>query len=146
MSLTNIIHIIAYDVCTNRWICMVIPMLDVNSSKYIRRSQRRHDMEPRSALLALCERNTLLIGGFLSQRLVMQSACVFFVVNLNKLLNKQSICQWFEKPYMWRYASQFLRQRNIACKLGYCHVLRCPSPCPGVNRVAVGLLLTIRIF
>ena len=39
MSLTNHSnHIIANDECTNRWMCMVIPVLDANSSKYIRRS------------------------------------------------------------------------------------------------------------
>ena len=38
MSLTNHSkHIVVNDECTNRWICMVIPVLEVNSLKYIRR-------------------------------------------------------------------------------------------------------------
>ena len=61
------------DECTNRWISIVIAALDVNSSKYIRWSWRRHDLELFSALLAPWEWNPPVIGGFLWQRVVMQS-------------------------------------------------------------------------
>ena len=53
-----------------------------------------------SALLALCERNTLVTSGLPVQRPVKQSFDVSFLVSLNKLLNKQWNCWWFEMP--WR--------------------------------------------
>ena len=67
---------------------------------------RRHDMERLSALLALCGENLPVLGGFTFQRASnvgivfvgslnrLWSFGVFFVVDLNKLLNKY--CQWFE--------------------------------------------------
>ena len=49
-----------------------------------------HQMETFSTLLALCEGNTPLTGGFPSQRPVTQSFDVFFDLHLNKRLCKQS--------------------------------------------------------
>ena len=57
-----------------------------------------HQMETFSALLALCEGNPLVTGGFLSQRPVMWSFDVFFELCLNKRLSKQSRNRWFETP------------------------------------------------
>ena len=54
-----------------------------------------HDMETLSPLLALCEGNPLVTSGFPSQMARMESFDIFFVVSLNKLLNKQLSCQWF---------------------------------------------------
>ena len=50
-------------------------------------------------VLALCEGNTpeLLVDS-LHKGPVMQHFDVFCDVSLNKLLNKQSICQWFKTP------------------------------------------------
>ena len=48
------------------------------------------------ALLALCEGNPSVTGGFPWQRPVTQSFGVFFDVCLNKRLSKQSWCRWFE--------------------------------------------------
>ena len=54
----------------------------------------RHQMETFSALLALCEGNPPVTGGFPPQRPVTRSFDVFF--DLNKRLSKQSRCRWFE--------------------------------------------------
>ena len=50
-----------------------------------------------SALVALCVGNPPNTDGFPSQ---MENFGVFLVASLNKLLNKQSVCRWFEK--LWR--------------------------------------------
>ena len=50
----------------------------------------RHQMEAFSALLALCEGNSPVTGGFPSQRPVTRSFDVFFDLRLNKWLRKQS--------------------------------------------------------
>ena len=62
-------------------------------------------METFSALLALCERNPPLTGGFPSQRPVTQSFGVFFDLRMNKRLSKQSGRRWFEMPScsLWRH-------------------------------------------
>ena len=52
--------------------------------------------ETLSALLALCEGNPPVTGGFPSQR----TSNADFDVTVNKRLNKQLSCRWFEKP--WR--------------------------------------------
>ena len=53
----------------------------------------RHQMEIFSALLALCEGNSLVTGGFPSQKPVTN---VFFDMRLNKRVSKQSRRWWFE--------------------------------------------------
>ena len=53
-----------------------------------------HDMEMLSALLALCEGNPPVTGGFPSQRASNVKLHVLFPVSLTKLLNKQSSCLW----------------------------------------------------
>ena len=60
----------------------------------------RHQMEAFSALLTLCVGNPSLTRGFPSKRPVTQSFDVFFGIRLNKQLNKQSRCRWFETS--WR--------------------------------------------
>ena len=67
----------------------------------------RHQMETFSALLALCEGNPLVTGGFLSQRPVTRSFDVFFDLHLNKRLSKQSWGWWFETlSYpLWRHCN-----------------------------------------
>ena len=59
-------------------------------------------METFSALLAPCEGNPT--RGLPSQRPVTRSFHVFFDLRLNKRLNKQSRCRWFETPWwsLWR--------------------------------------------
>ena len=59
----------------------------------------RYQMETFSSLLALCEGNPLVTGGFPSQRPVTQSFAVFFDAHLNKWLSKQSRDWWFEMPW-----------------------------------------------
>ena len=53
------------------------------------------DMETRSTLLALCEWNPSVSDGFPHKGPVIQTN-VFFVLKLNKLLNKQYSYQWLE--------------------------------------------------
>ena len=56
----------------------------------------RHQMETISALLALCEVNSPVIGEFPSQRQVTRSFGVFFDLRLNKRLSKQSWGWWLD--------------------------------------------------
>ena len=58
-----------------------------------------------SKLLALCARNTPVIGEFPSQRTVTRSFDIFFDLHLNKQLNKQPWGWWFETPSrpLWRH-------------------------------------------
>ena len=55
-------------------------------------------MEIFSALLAFCEGNPPVTGGYLSQRPVTRSFDVFFDLRLNKRLSKQSRRWWFGTP------------------------------------------------
>ena len=71
-------------------------------------------MEKVSALLALCEGNSLVNGEVPSQRSVTRSFGVFFDLCLNKRLGKQSWGWWFETPSrsLWRHC-------NVLLNLGY---------------------------
>ena len=60
----------------------------------------RHLMKTFPALLAPCEGNPPVTGGFPSQRPVTRSFGVFFDIRLNKWLGKQWGCRWFETQ--WR--------------------------------------------
>ena len=66
-----------------------------NRERYI--SWWRHQMEIVSALLAICEGNPLVTGGFPSQRRMTRSL-VFFDLRLNQRLSKQPKRRWFETP------------------------------------------------
>ena len=81
----------------------------------ISRSRASDDFEKRQALLALCEGNQPVTGGFPSQRPVTRSFEVFFDVRLNKRLNKQSRCRWFERPLcsLWRHCKDYV---FVPCK------------------------------
>ena len=67
----------------------------------------RHQMEPFSALLALCAGNSPVSGEFPSQRPVARSFDVFFDLRLNKPLSKQSWGWWFETTSrsLWRHCN-----------------------------------------
>ena len=68
-----------------------------------------HDMKKLSTLLALCKGNhhSLVVpftkgwqcGKCFHTKTIMDGFNVFFVVSINKLLNKQSSLQWFEMPW-----------------------------------------------
>ena len=62
-------------------------------------------METFSALLALCERNPPVTGGFPSKRPVTRSFDAFFDRRMKKRLNKQSRRRWFETSSrsLWRH-------------------------------------------
>ena len=70
----------------------------------------RHQIETFSALLALCEGNSPVIGEFPTQMPVTRSLDVFFDLRGNKQLSKQSWAWWFETPSrpLWRH-------HNVAC-------------------------------
>ena len=68
-------------------------------------------MEALSALLTLCEGNSLVTGEFPSQRPVTMmtwSFDVFFDLRLIKQLSKVSRCRWFEKPSrsLWHHCDE----------------------------------------
>ena len=65
----------------------------------------RLQMDTFSALLALCEGNPAVTGGFPLQWPVTWSFDVFFDLRLDKRLSKQSRRQWFETPShpLWRH-------------------------------------------
>ena len=66
-----------------------------------------HQMEPFSALLAICAGNSPVTGEFPAQRPVTRSFNIFFDLRLNKRLSKQSWGWWFETlPYpLWRHCN-----------------------------------------
>ena len=66
-------------------------------------------METFSALLALCARNSPVIGKFPSQTQVTRSFDIFFDLRLNTRLSKQSWGWWFETPsrLSWRHCNVF---------------------------------------
>ena len=67
-----------------------------------------HQMETFSALLAISEGNSPVIGEFPAQRPVTRSLDVFFVLGLNERLSKQSWGWWFETPSrpLWRHSNR----------------------------------------
>ena len=67
----------------------------------------RHQMEPFSALLAICAGNSPVTGEFPSQRPVIRSFDVVFDLRLNKRLSKQPRRRWFETPShsLWRHCN-----------------------------------------
>ena len=64
-------------------------------------------MERFSMLLALCEGNPPVTGGFPLQVQVAWSVDIFLDVHLNQLLRKQSRRRWFEAPsrFLWRHCN-----------------------------------------
>ena len=74
----------------------------------------RHRMETFSALLALCEGNPPVTGGFPSQRPVTRNFDVFVDLRLNKRLSKQSRRLWFEKPLhsLWRHCNADVKSKS----------------------------------
>ena len=68
----------------------------------------RHQMETFSALLALCAGNSPVTREFPPQKLVTRSFDVFFDLQLNKWLCKQSRRWWFETPSrsLWRHCNE----------------------------------------
>ena len=57
-----------------------------------------HQMEKKSALLAICAGNSPVTGEFPAQRSVTLSFNIFFDLRLNRRLSKQSRGWWFETP------------------------------------------------
>ena len=70
----------------------------------------RHQAKKISSLLALCEGNPLVNGGFPSQRPVTRSFDVFFDMHLNKGLSKQARHRWYKTP-----SCSLWGQRYVLC-------------------------------
>ena len=69
-------------------------------------------METLYALLALCEANLSVIGGFRSQRVSNAEFDAFFDVRVNKRLNKWLSCRW-----EWSDQSEILLKIEIQISL-----------------------------
>ena len=103
-NISNHIHSFLWDVITAPcpslfkalWI-NCIPQFSVSCNDSL--------MQAVFTLLALCEGNPPVTGGFSSQRASNTGFDVFFDVSLNKRQNKQSSCRWFETPgwSLWRH-------------------------------------------
>ena len=116
-------------------------------------------MEMFSTLLAFGEGNPPVTGGFPSQR----ASNDFFIVSLSKLLDRRSICWWFETP-LHPYVIEFMyndrnylrdtttnpRDTTNMFKTRYILLNSSAPQCriyASVNRVSMGLdnaLLSIR--
>ena len=88
-------------------------------------------MEIFSALLVLCEGNSLVTGEFLSQRLMTRIFGVFFNLCLNKRLSKPSRRRWFDTPSrsLWRQCNEasMWPYGTTRCRMvPFSHVLRDP--------------------
>ena len=83
----------------------------------------RHQMETFSALLSLCEGNSLVTGGFPSQRPVTRSFDVFYYLRLNKRLSKQSTRRWYEAPSrsLWRHSNVIGLPNLSKCQIQQLH-------------------------
>ena len=79
----------------------------------------RHQMEPFSALLGLCEGNSPVSGEFPTQRPVTRSFDVFFDLRVNKRLSKQSWGWWFEtlSRSLWRHRNETRQIQKPKCFL-----------------------------
>ena len=76
------------------------------------------------ALLALCEGNPPVTGGFPSQKPVTRSFDVFFDLRPNKRLGQQSRGRWFDTSSrsLWRHCNEEFQQSIL--RLGLCTVRR----------------------
>ena len=76
----------------------------------------RHQMEPFSALLAICAGNSPVPGEFSAQRPVTRSFDVSFDLRLNQHLSKQWTRWWFDTPSrsLWRHCNE----RRVPCCRG----------------------------
>ena len=88
-----------------RWHALLVLDLCCNILSPLDVTWWRHQMETFSALLAPCEGNPPLTGGFPSQRPVTQN---FDDLRLNIQFSKQSRRWWFEAPSLslWRHCDE----------------------------------------
>ena len=83
-------------------------------------------MKTFSALLACSAENSPVPGEFSAPRPVTRSFDVFFDLNLNKWLSKQSRGWWFEMPSgsLWRQCNGCLNPRIVFIKVTWRYLLR----------------------
>ena len=93
--------------------CVCCDLVTISSSHTLQGyfiSWWRHQMEPFSALLAICAGNSPVPGEFPTQRPVTPSFDVFLDLRLNKRLSKQWWGWWFDtlsRP-LWRHRNGLL--------------------------------------
>ena len=94
-----------------KWRLLAKPLLmsryKCGTASYPGLTWTRHQMETFSALLAPCEENPPVTGGFPSQRPVTRSFDIFFDLRLNICMNKRTKRRWFETPShsLWRHCN-----------------------------------------
>ena len=78
-----------------------------------------HQVDTFSALLALCEGNPPVTGGFPSQRPVTRSFEIFFDLRLNKRLITQPKRRWFETPLrsLWRHCNDHVDLQKLIIRV-----------------------------
>ena len=83
-------------------------------------SWRSHQMGTFSSLLALCEGNSPVTGGFPSQMPLTQSFDILFDLRLYKRLSKLEKRRWFETPSrsLGRHSNVFVYQLYV----GFCQL------------------------
>ena len=87
-------------------------------------------METFSAVLAPCEGNPPVTGGFASERPMAQSFDLFFDLRLNKRLSKQSKILWFDTPSrsLWHICYDPKVVRALLCLVVISHGSILPIP------------------
>ena len=77
-----------------------------------------------STLLALCEENPPVTGGFPDKGPIMQSFDFFLYFSQNKLLNKHSNCHWFDMTWRsWDISVMLVASARFLSSFGpFCHI------------------------
>ena len=108
-------------------------MIKPNNNPFQLCSWWRHQMEIFSPLLALCEGNSPVTGGFPLQR-SLASSLIFSWLRLNKRLSKQSRHRWFEMSScsLWRHCNDigtapFSYDITLACWTHFRNYILCLS-------------------
>ena len=106
-----------FNPCSSGPIHIFEPYLTITAPAYFCVTWWRHQMEPFSALLAICAGNSPVTGEFIAQRPVTRSFGVFFDLRLYKRLSKQSSGWWFETPSrsLWRHRNAEIERHHNQC-------------------------------
>ena len=87
-----------------------LPLFHADFITYSNFARWRHQMETFTALLTICEGNSLVTGGFPSQKPVTPSFDVYFMCASTNDSVKPSRRRWFETPpcSLWRHCNDWL--------------------------------------
>ena len=110
-------------------VCNMTEDSELGSNEVLYRTLWHHNMQTFSALLASCKGNPPVTIWFPSKWGGNTGFDVFFDVSLNKLWNKQLICQWFEVPWCLCDFTVMNKQRVLMhahqgrnVRHGLCHI------------------------